>query len=77
MPANKLVEYHIARLKDKSKEVRLKAIHELAQLADPDSLDALHEIYKSDTDKEVRKAAQQAGREVFAKSRAKPKDDSQ
>lgn len=75
MPTNKLVDYHIARLKDKNKEVRLKAIHELAQLADPASLDALHEIYKSDTDSDVRKAAQQAGREVFAKSRAKPKDD--
>ncbi len=75
MPIKKLVEYHIARLKDKNREVRLKAIQELALLADPDSLEVLHEVFKSDPDEEVRKAAQQAGREVFTKSRPKAKDD--
>ena len=64
----KLVAYHIARLKDRSAEVRLKSIHELAELGDPAALDALQETFRSDSDLEVRKAAQEAGRVIFLKS---------
>jgi HEAT repeat protein len=64
----KLVAYHIARLKDRSADVRLKSIHELAELGDPAALDALQETFRSDSDLEVRKAAQEAGRAIFLKS---------
>ena len=64
----KLVTYHLARLKDKNAAVRLKSIHELAELGDPEALDTLQEMYRSDTDLEVRKAAQAAGRAIFIKN---------
>ena len=67
----KLVIYHIARLKDKNADVRLNSIHELAELGDPEALDALQETYRSDTDLEVRKAAQEAGRQLFLKRQKK------
>lgn len=65
----RLVEYHIGRLQDKSASVRLKAISELALLADPDSLEALQTVFKSDPDPEVRRAAQEAGRVIFLKQK--------
>ena len=67
-PNKKLVAYHIARLKDRSADVRLKSIQELAELGDPEALDALQETFRIDTDFEVRKAAQEAGRAIFLKS---------
>ena len=67
----KLVTYHIARLKDKNAEVRLSSIHELAELGDPEALDALQETYRTDTDPDVRKAAQEAGRQIFLKRQQK------
>ncbi len=64
----KLVIYHLARLKDKSADVRLKSIRELAELGDPEALDTLQEMFRSDPDLEVRKAAQEAGRTIFIKN---------
>jgi len=61
----KLVAYHISRLKDKSADVRLKSIQELMQLADTEALPALEQLFKSDTDKEVRRAAQEAGLSIY------------
>lgn len=69
--SKKLVEYHIARLKDKSADARLKAIEELKLLEDPDALEALQEVFENDDDPQVRKAAQRAGREIFLKNRSK------
>lgn len=66
----KLVSYHIARLKDKSADVRLKSIRELAELGDPEALDALQQMYRTDPDLAVRKAAQEAGRAIFLKNQA-------
>jgi HEAT repeat protein len=63
----RLVEYHILRLKDKSPDVRLKSINELRLIGDPAALDPLKELYMSDPDPDVRKAAQSAGREIFIK----------
>ncbi len=63
----KIVAYHIARLKDKNVAVRLKSIQELVELGDPEALDALHDLYQNDTDFDVRKAAQEAGRALFLK----------
>jgi HEAT repeat protein len=62
------VDYHIARLKDRSADVRLRSIQELAELGDPDALPALQETFRTDADFEVRKAAQEAGRAIFLKS---------
>ena len=67
----KLVTYHIARLKDKNADVRLSSIHELAEIGDPEALDALQEAYRTDIDLEVRKAAQEAGRQLFLKRQQK------
>jgi HEAT repeat protein len=61
----RIVAYHIARLQDKSVEVRLKAISELSHTADQEALDALRAVFENDTDVSVRKAAQEAGRAVF------------
>ena len=69
MPVKKIVEYHIKRLKDKNPDARLKAIRELELLCDPDSLDALQEVYKNDSNVNVRKAAQEAGRKIFLNSK--------
>lgn len=66
--ASKIVEYHIARLKDKSVDVRLKAIEELRLLEDVDALEALQAVYENDDDETVRKSAQRAGREIFVKN---------
>ncbi len=65
----KLVTYHISRLKDKSPEVRLKSIQELAELGDPEALEPLQEAFRTDPDLEVRKAAQEAGRVIYNKRR--------
>lgn len=67
--SKRLVTYHISRLQDKSPQVRLKAINELKLLADPDSLDVLRSVFETDTDLEVRQAAQEAGRVIFLKKK--------
>ena len=63
----RIIAYHIARLQDKNKEVRLKSIAELALMADEDALNALRTLVEKDTDTEVKKAAQEAGRAIFLK----------
>ncbi len=68
---NRLVEYHIMRLKDKNMDVRLKSINELRLLGDPAALEPLEQLYRSDPEPEVRRAAQDAGREIFLKNRKK------
>lgn len=64
---DKIVAYHIARLNDRSAEVRLKSIQELAELGDSAALDALQQAFRSDDNLDVRKAAQEAGRAIFLK----------
>jgi len=68
---NRLVEYHIMRLQDKSMEVRLKSINELRLIADPAAMEPLEQLFRTDPEAEVRKAAQEAGREIFLKNRSK------
>lgn len=68
MAADKrVVAYHIGRLKDKRAEVRLESISELADLGDAEALPALEAVYHSDEDAGVRRAAREAGREIFQK----------
>lgn len=71
-PNKKLVAYHIARLKDRNVDVRLSSIRELAELNDPDALDALQETFRTDPDVAVRKAAQEAGRAIYVRQRQQP-----
>jgi HEAT repeat protein len=65
--SKKLVAYHISRLKDRSPEVRLRSIRELAQLGEPEALEALEAVFLNDTVLEVRQAAQEAGRAIYRK----------
>ncbi|MEL6149280.1 MAG: HEAT repeat domain-containing protein [Chloroflexota bacterium] len=60
-----VVNYHIKRLKDKSPDVRLNAIDELRKIGDADALEPLQEVYKSDDNVDVKKAAQEAGRAIW------------
>ncbi|MDX2160558.1 MAG: HEAT repeat domain-containing protein [bacterium] len=68
--AKKLVAYHISRLKDKNADVRLKSIEELAQLADPESLPALEQVFKTDPEEQVRKAAREAGISIYTATKS-------
>ncbi|MBL8116313.1 MAG: HEAT repeat domain-containing protein [Anaerolineae bacterium] len=61
----RIIAYHIARLQDKNRDVRLKSIAELILLPDRDSLDALKQVVEKDSDNEVRRAALEAGRTIF------------
>lgn len=69
MSVKRVVQYHIARLQDKRVEIRLQAIRELELLADIDSLEPLREVYDTDENEQVRKAAQEAGRTIFLKNK--------
>jgi hypothetical protein len=64
----KLIAYHIERLNNKNTSARLDAINELRLLADQRALEALEQVFRNDPDVEVRKAAQEAGREIFLKT---------
>lgn len=68
MTYDRLVNYHMNRLKDKNADVRLSAIEELRKLGRIEALDALKDLFQTDPDEEVRKAAQSAGREIFVKN---------
>jgi HEAT repeat protein len=77
MPSAKerMIAYHLARLKDKSPDVRVKSIEELALLQATQALSALEETFRTDPDEEVRKAAQKAGRELWLLKANRDKDD--
>jgi HEAT repeat protein len=68
---NRVVDYHIERLKNKSVEVRLKSINELRLIGDPAALEPLEQLYHNDPEPEVRQAAQAAGLEIFMRNRKK------
>ncbi len=68
---NRVIDYHIGRLKDKNPEIRLKSINELKLIGDPAALEPLEQLYRNDPDPEVRKAAQAAGIEIFLKQKKK------
>ena len=45
----RIVAYHISRLQDKSRDVRLKSIAELALMVDEDALSALRALVEKDS----------------------------
>lgn len=67
--SQRLLEYHLSRLKDKNPQARINAIQELLLIGDTSVLESLQEVFKNDVDEEVRKVAQKAGRELFLKAR--------
>ncbi|GAB4527281.1 MAG: hypothetical protein Kow0063_02370 [Anaerolineae bacterium] len=69
-----LVEYHIARLKDKNPEVRIKSARELGLIGDPVALAALEELFRSETIPEVKRAAQEAGLAIYQKQKQQQKE---
>lgn len=73
----RIIEYHIARLKDKQVKTRLDAIEQLALLNAEEALPALQEVYEKDLDEEVRKKAQQAGRAIYLNNRKGQTDEQQ
>ncbi len=69
----RMIAYHIARLKDKNPEVRLKSIHELDLLEAVEAFDALEALYRSESDPQVKEAARQLGRKLYLKMQAQKK----
>lgn len=64
----KLIQYHLARLKNRRPEARLEAINELTELGDRDALPALQALFETDPDISVRRAAQHAGRLIYLRT---------
>lgn len=65
----KILSYHLSRLQHRDTAIRLASIQELALLGDPEALEPLQNAFKTDPDPDVRKAAQEAGREIFKKTK--------
>jgi hypothetical protein len=61
----RMIAFHLARLKDKNPEVRIKSIEELALLQATDAYPTLEDLFRNDPDLDVRKAAQKAGKVLF------------
>ena len=61
-----MVEYHIGRLKDKRDSIRLDAIQELVLLDATEALPDLEDLYHNDPHIDVRRAAKNAGKKLFA-----------
>lgn len=63
----KMISYHISRLKDKSPQIRVKSIEELALLEATEAYPVLEELFRTDPEPDVRAAAQKAGRVLYLK----------
>lgn len=65
----KIVQFHISRLKDRSVEVQLNTIRELELLGAQAeaALPALKELFETTEDENVQRAAQRAGYTIFQK----------
>ncbi len=75
---DKVIQFHISRLRDKNPDVLLKTIQELVQFgakAEP-ALPTLKDIFENTDNLDVKKAAQQAGRAIFAQVKSERGDDS-
>lgn len=63
----RMITYHLSRLKDKNPDVRIKSIQELVLLEAVAAYETMEELFRTDPDPAVRKAAQQAGLVLFRK----------
>jgi hypothetical protein len=68
---DKIVEYHVSRLKSKRPDVLLGSIAELEALGShaKAALEALKACYEEADDEEVREAARRAGYNIFMASK--------
>ena len=69
----RMIAFHLERLKDKNAAVRLKSIEELTLLGATGALEALENVFRNDPDETVRLAAKKAGRTLYFK--LKEQDD--
>lgn len=69
---DKVLQFHISRLKDKNIDVLLRTIQELVKFgaAAEDALPELERIFRTHEDTTVKKAAQLAGYEIYQKVKA-------
>ncbi len=67
-----LMDYYLLRLQDGDDAVRLKTVAALRQLGDPAAMGPLEQVYHADPNADVRKAAQEAGLEIYVKNRRNP-----
>ncbi len=74
MVRERLIEYHLLRIKQGNKAARLDSIEQLILLEAVEALDSLRVVVEQDEDLEVRRAAQQAGRHLFRLSLEKSSD---
>lgn len=65
----RLIAYHLARLQDKNPAIRVRSIEELALLEATEAYSTLEQIFRTDPDEGVRRAAQEAGRSLYLKMR--------
>ncbi|MBN1963950.1 MAG: HEAT repeat domain-containing protein [Anaerolineae bacterium] len=73
----RMIAYHLARLKDKNPQIRIASIEELALLEATQAYSVLEDLYHNDPDEDVRQAAKKAGRVLFLiiqKENANPPD---
>jgi hypothetical protein len=74
MVRERLIEYHILRIKKGDKAAKLDSIEQLVLLEAVEALEALRSVVEQDEELEVRRAAQEAGRRLFRISLEKPKN---
>jgi hypothetical protein len=63
----RMIAFHLERLKDKNPAVRLKSIEELTLLEATGALETLENVFRNDPDETVRLAAKKAGRTLYFK----------
>jgi hypothetical protein len=71
---DRVIAFHLERLKDKNPAVRLKSIEELTLLEATGALDALENVFRNDPDETVRLAAKKAGRTLYFKLKEQEDD---
>ncbi len=66
---DKVLQFHISRLKDRNQEVVLRTIEELIKFgaAAEEALPALEQLFRTSEDPLVKKAVQVAGKEIHQK----------
>ncbi|MBN2303414.1 MAG: HEAT repeat domain-containing protein [Anaerolineae bacterium] len=71
----RMIAYHLSRLKDKRAEVRREAIQELALLKAVEAYDTLEDMFHNDPDEVVQKTAQRAGLLLYKLKQTQAKPD--